>query len=116
MIKRSRSFNDSSKASFISATSEGALNGDVPGGVDEFQLVVFPLVHRTDHRRETVNLLLCPHKLLYISFMEPFSVFSKYLSASSCNSLIGWILFVLWPNLTFGTDTGSGGPDGLPDP
>ena len=34
------------------------------------QLVVFSLFHRTDHRRETVNLLLCPHKLLYISFME----------------------------------------------
>ena len=82
---------------------------------DEFQLVVFALFHRTDHRRETVNLLLCPHKLLYISFMEQGLRF-KVLERLAVHSLIGWIVVVLWPNLTCGTDAGSSGPDGLPDP
>ena len=41
--------------------------------------------------------------------------FSKYSSASSCKSLIGWILVALWPNLTLGTEAGSGDSDSLPE-
>ena len=65
---------------------------------------------------ETVNLLLCPHKLLYISFVEQGLLF-KVLERLVVQ-LFDWMDpgCALAKNLTFGTDAGSGGPDGLPDP
>ena len=63
---------------------------------------------------ETVNVLLCPHKLLCISFVEQGLLF-KVLERLVVQLFDWMVLVVLWTNLTFGTDAGSGGPDGLPD-
>ena len=103
---------DSSKASFISATSGGALNGDVPGGWMNFSSLY----------------LLCSIALITdVRRSFSFCVLTGFCSFLSWSRLVFQVLErlvvqlfdsmdLLWPNLTFGTDAGSGGPDGLPDP